>query len=321
MAWDVACLGELVIDLIPHSLRDGEWLYAPSPGGAPGNVAVGLARLGRRTAMLGKVGDEAFGRLIIAALERSGVDTTGLSRVGNEKTRLSVVTLAADGERDFIFYRDNPADSLIDTDDIAPTVISDARMLHVGILLMAAPRSAVAQNHAMQLAQVAGRPIAVDPNFRPSLWPSQEVMVKAARDVMAKATIVKLSEAELRLLGGAGPIEAAVRGLWHRGLKVLAVTKGAGGAELFTAGTRLSCRGYAVDAVDTTAAGDAFMASLMSGFLETGLDCGDDAALAHILRTACGAGALAATKKGAMGSLPSGEEIARFIAGRSENPA
>lgn len=314
MAWDVACLGELVIDLVPHSQAGGDWLYAPSPGGAPGNVAVGLARLGRDTLMLGKVGDEAFGRLIVAALQRHGVDTAGVTRAVDEKTRLSVVSLAPDGERDFIFYRDNPADSLLDADDIIPAMITDAKVLHTGVLLMAAPRSAAAQTKAIVLARSAGRPIAVDPNFRPSLWPSAAAMLKAGRDAIAQASFVKLSETELRLLAGSGPLETAARSLWHPGMRMLAVTKGAHGAELFTSGASLSCRGYAVEAVDTTAAGDAFMASLISGLLDIEFATGAEEHLAHMLRSACAAGALAATVKGAMASLPDRAAIERLIA-------
>ena len=113
MAWDVACLGDLVIDLAPRQQVEGQWLYAPNPGGAPGNVAVGLARLGARAIMLAKLGDEAFGRMIAAELLSHGVDPSGLSFAAGHKTRLSVVTLDDNGERDFIFYGDDPADLLI----------------------------------------------------------------------------------------------------------------------------------------------------------------------------------------------------------------
>ena len=320
MACDVACLGELVIDLVPHSKADGDWLYAPSPGGAPGNVAVGLARLGHSAAMIGKVGGEAFGGLIVRALQRHGVDTCGVSMARHEKTGLSVVTLAPDGDRDFTFYRDTPADTVLDVADIDPAVIENTRLLHVGVLLMAAPRSAAAQTKAMQLARAAGKPIAVDVNFRPSLWPTEDAMLKAGRDIIAGAEVVKVSEAELRALAGGGSIEGAARSLWHPAMKVLAVTKGAQGACLFTAKGQITCRGYAVDAIDTTAAGDAFMASLMSGLLEIGIETGDDVLLLQILRQACAAGALAATMKGAMASLPDREAITRFMAERPENP-
>ena len=97
--WDVACLGDLLIDLVPHSMSGGEWLYAPSPGGAPGNVAVGLAKLDRRVVMIGKVAEDTFGNLIVSALHGHGVDTAGVSRTRHERTAMSVVTLGPGGER------------------------------------------------------------------------------------------------------------------------------------------------------------------------------------------------------------------------------
>jgi fructokinase len=317
--WDVACLGELVIDLVPHSKSGEEWLYAPSPGGAPGNVAVGLARLGRRVVMLGKVGQEGFGNMIVSALDRYGVDTSGVTRAAREKTGLSVVTLGSAGEREFIFYRDNPADLAIDMDDVNPELIENATILHVGVLPISAPRSAAAQRETISLAKAAGRLVSVDPNFRPALWQDRDAMLFAAREVIAQADIVKLSEDELFGLTEPRSIVEAVRSLWHKRLKIMAVTKGARGAELFTSTERFVCNSYTVEAIDTTAAGDAFMASLLSGLLEIAMDTADHHQLAYILRSSCAAGALATTTRGAMESIPGREDIAQFMNGRGEN--
>ena len=319
VVWDVACLGELVIDLVPHSKSGEDWLYAPSPGGAPGNVAVGLARLGRRAVMLGKVGKEGFGNMIVSALDRYGVDTSGVTRAAREKTGLSVVTLGRAGEREFIFYRDNPADLAIDMDDVNPELIEHAAITHVGVLPFSAPRSAAAQRKAVSLAKAAGRLVSVDPNFRPALWQDRDAMLFAAREMITQADIVKLSEDELFGLTGVSSSEEAARSLWHKRLKTMAVTKGAQGAELFTSTARFVCNGYAVEAIDTTAAGDAFMASLLSGLLEIAMDTADHHQLAYILRSSCAAGALATTIRGAMESIPAREDIAQFMNGRGEN--
>jgi fructokinase len=319
MAWDVVCLGEVMIDLVPHTKVDGQWLYAPNPGGAPGNVAVGLARLGHRVVMLSKVGDEAFGDLVVAALRRHGVDTSGVTRAVSEKTGLSVVTLAPDGDRDFIFYRDNAADLLVGVDDVKPELIEHSRLLHVGVLPMSTARTGAAQRKAIRLAQDAGRLISADPNFRPALWTDRSAMLRAGRELVAEADIVKLSEGELFDLTEEGSIEEAARSLWHDGLLVLAVTKGAQGAELFTSSERFACDGFVVDAIDTTGAGDAFVASLLSGLLEPAMDFGDHDRLSHILRSACAAGAIATTKKGAMETLPGRETLSRFLDERRES--
>lgn len=306
MAWHAACLGELVIDLAPHSQSEGQWLYAPGPGGAPGNVAMGLSRLGLKTIMLAKIGDEAFGQLIIDALHHDDVDTSGIRRAVGGKTRLSAVTLSAAGERDFIFYRDNPADLLLEAGEINPVHVQSAKLLHVGSLLMSAPCSAEAQAHAMRLAKEAGRLISLDPNFRASLWPSEAAMLEAGRSLIAQSNIVKLSEEEFAALAPDGN----ARSLWHKELKILAITKGAQGAELFTATHHIKCPGFKVDAIDTTAAGDAFTAALLAGLLESGMETAD---FAQILRAACAAGALAASKRGAMASLPTKPELSHFL--------
>jgi fructokinase len=319
--WDVVCLGELVIDLAPCQAPDGRWLYEPHPGGAPGNVAAGLARLGRKTAMLGTLGGDAFAGMIVAALERSGVDTSHLTYAADHKSRLTVVSLGPGGDRAFTFYGDQPADLQIGADDVRQELIAGAAVLHVGGLLMSSPQSAAAQKKAIGLAMAAGRPISVDPNFRPGLWRDRETMLRAGRDLIAQAAIVKLSEEELHAITGVDAIEDAARSLWHSALKVIAVTKGAQGADLFTAREKISCRGFAVHAVDTTAAGDAFMASLLSGLLDIGMDVeGKPNRLADILRSACAAGALCATRSGAMASLPNAQDIARLLTGAQEAP-
>ena len=318
--WDVACLGDLVVDLAPHSNPQGQWLYAPHPGGAPGNVAVGLARLGRKARMLAKLGDEAFGHLIAATLDRHGVDTAGVSFAAGAKTRLSVVTLDAAGDRAFIFYGDSPADLLISAEDIRSEFITGSNILHLGGLLMAGVPSLAAQQKAIALARASGRVISVDPNFRPSLWADQGAMLHAGRHLVAAAAIVKLSEEELFALAPGQSIETSARTLWHDGLKVMAVTRGAMGAVMFTVDQVFTCGGFPVAAVDTTAAGDAFMAALLSGLLDIGMDVTAEDRLGHILRSACAAGALAATVKGAMESLPAPEDIAHLLRTGRENP-
>ena len=320
MVWDVACLGDLVVDLVPHSVHEGQWLYAPHPGGAPGNVAVGLARLGRKALMLAKLGDEAFGHMIAATLVRQGVDTAGLSFTAAAKTRLSIVTLDDAGDRDFIFYGDSPADLLISADDILPAFVEDTAILHLGGLLMAGPQSSAAQEKAIGMARAFGRLISVDPNFRPSLWADHGAMLQAGRHLVAVAAIVKLSEEELLALSPGQSIESAARALWHDGLKLMAVTLGAAGAVMFTVDRTFTCGGFPVAAVDTTAAGDAFMAALLAGLLDIGMDLTAEDRLASILRSACAAGALAATGKGAMESLPTPEEIAHLLRTGCENP-
>ena len=305
--WDVICLGDLFVDLIPHSQCNGDWLYMPSAGGAPGNVAAGLAKLGLQALMVSRVGDDAFGRLLIAALLGHGVDVLGIVQSRTEQSGLSIVTLDDSGDRSFMFYHDKPADQHIRAEDIAPEWFRQSKMLHVGILTLASPVSAAAQRKAMDLADAHGLSISCDVNFRPSMWDSELRMLEAGREVIGRSSIVKVSEEELRSLHPGEDDDFAVAALWHDRLRYLSVTRGAGGAILYTREGKFECAGFRVNALDTTGAGDAYTASMLSGVLR-------DVDPPQLVRMACAAGGLAASRKGAMGSLPTMEEVAAFLA-------
>ncbi len=165
---DVAALGELVVDLIPARAADGSACLAPKPGGAPGNVAVGVARLGGRAAMLSKVGDDAFGRLLIETLTANGVATEAVLTTQAGNTSMAVVTVAPDGEREFLIYRKGSADSTYAAEDVAADVIRSARILHVGSLWLGEPICGAAQRQrcgprtklarSSQSTSICGRP-------------------------------------------------------------------------------------------------------------------------------------------------------------------
>ena len=163
---DVVAFGELVIDLVPARSADGQACFAAKPGGAPGNVAVGVSRLGGSAAMLSKVGEEAFGRLLIATLAGYGVATDGVLTTREGNTSLAVVTVAPDGDRDFMFYRNGCAESTYAPAEVDVGIIRGARILHVGSLVLGQPVSAAAQRHAVQTAQQAGAWVSVDVNLR-----------------------------------------------------------------------------------------------------------------------------------------------------------
>ena len=308
--WDVACFGELFIDLVPQAKVNGQWLLGPSPGGAPGNVAVGLARLGHKSLMMSRVGDEAFGKLILAALKSYGVDTSGVTLSSTEKTGLSVVTLGEDGDRTFMFYHDRPADLHINPDDITAERVGQSGILHIGLLPLSAPQSGAAQKKAMDLADAANVTISCDVNFRPGLWADHSKMLDAGRFIISRAAIVKVSEEELLALGAKAGMDELVQSLWHDKLQFFSVTRGAEGAVLYTPDKKYVCDGFKVDAIDTTGAGDAYTASILSGVLEGGRLREP----AQLVLNACAAGALAATKKGAMESLPQASDISKLIA-------
>jgi fructokinase len=313
MSYDVVSLGELLIDMVPLPAPPDALNFAAKPGGAPGNVAVGLGKLGRSVAMLSKVGDDAFGRLLTTTISASGASVEAIVVTQDHLTGVAVVTLDEQGDRDFLFYRQDCADVNYAPDEVRADLIQGARVLHVNSLVLASPVSASAQRHAMALAQAAGVLISVDPNLRPLLWESREAMVAAAREVVAAANILKIGEDELQIVTGIADTDAALQAIWHEGLRVVAITRGAAGATILTHGLRVSVPGIAVKVVDTTGCGDSFMAAFLTGLLDSEMDL-SAGNLAAIGRFACSAGAITATAPGGMDAMPTRTELAAFMA-------
>jgi fructokinase len=311
---DVVAFGELVIDLVPGRTEDGQSCFVPKPGGAPGNVAVGVARLGGRAAMLSKVGQEAFGRLMIATLAGYGVSTEGVLTTREGNTLLAIVTLTPDGDRDFMFYRNGSADSLYAPAEVALDIIRAARVLHVGSLVLGQPISAAAQRHAVRVAQDAGVLVSVDVNLRASLWPDPEDMRAAALEAAGVADILKISEEELAFLTGAPDIAGGIAKLWHPKLRAMAVTLGPAGAVLATPRHQVKVPGFSVKVADTVGCGDAFTASLLTDLAASPDNLESPEGLSRLARRACATGAITATSAGAMESLPTAERRDAFLA-------
>ena len=309
--FDAAVLGELVIDLIPV---EGELLYAASPGGAPGNVAAGLARLGLRSAMLSKVGPGAFGDLLIRTLVEAGVEPTGIMRAMTEPTALAVVTLAAQGEREFMLYREGCADANLSERELPMDMLHSCRLLHVGSLSLATPVSAAAQRRAIACMRENGGLISADVNLRPAIWRDLDAMRATGLEAARHADILKVSTEELVMLTGRDDLRAGAAALWHPSLKLLAVTRGAGGAVLFTRDHSAEISGYPVHVVDTVGCGDAFMAALLAELLRRGAMPHTERELGEIGRFACAAGAVMAGVTGAMAMMPRRPEIEALLA-------
>lgn len=315
MGYEVASLGELLIDMVPLPAAPGALNFAAKPGGAPGNSAVGLAKLGRSVAMLSKVGDDAFGRLLTGTIAASGASVEHIVVSDRHLTGMAVVTLDAQGDRDFLFYRQDCADANYAPEEVPAAVIEAAGILHVNSLVLASPVSAAAQRHALALAQKAGITLSVDPNLRPLLWDSREAMIAGAREMIAAANILKIGEDELAIITGIADPAAALESLWHPGLRVAAVTAAARGATIVTPTARVSVSGVPVKVVDTTGCGDSFMAAFLAGLIESGFDLSPES-LARIGRFACAAGAITATAPGGMDAMPSRAALESFMAER-----
>jgi fructokinase len=315
---DVVCLGEVLIDFVPTvtpTTLTAAPAFKKAPGGAPANVAVGLARLGVRSAFMGKVGDDPFGHFLVDTLAAAGVDVDTVRFSSEARTALAFVSLRADGEREFMFYRHPSADMLFTPDEVDAEAIRRARLLHYGTISLIGEPSRSATLHAIDLARDAGCLISCDPNLRLALWPDRA----AARDGLllgiARAQVVKLSDEELRFLTGTDDPAAAREQLWHDRLELMVVTLGAAGCVYFTPDSDGVVVGSAVEAIDATGAGDGFVAGLLHGLLADRGVTGDEARLRELCRFANAVGALTTLERGAIPALPTLERVRAFLEG------
>jgi fructokinase len=313
---DVICMGELLIDFVPT--QSGVSLvqapaFKKAPGGAPANVAVGLAKLGVKSGFMGKVGDDDFGRFLAQTLADNGVDITALVFSDVARTALAFVSLTAEGERDFMFYRHPSADMLFEPAEVDEASISQAEIFHYGSISLISEPSRSATLHAVDVAVKNGLIISYDPNLRLPLWPGEE---EARAGMMAgwrQAHLIKASAEEITFLTGEHSLSRGVAQLWHPELRLAVVTLGEQGCHYYTQQTQGHVPGFSVQTIDTTGAGDGFVAGLLSRALARPAIWQDVAALEDALRVANAVGALTTTQLGAIPALPDMEAVERLL--------
>ncbi len=317
----IVCLGELLIDFV--SLESGVSLAeAPSfkkaAGGAPANVAVGLARLGHQVGFVGKVGQESFGEFLVRELEKNRVDVSGISFDREARTMLAFVSLTQEGERDFMFYRHPSADMRLQPKEIPEALIRNAAIFHYGSISLISEPCRSATFHALKLAQEAGLLISYDPNLRLGLWESPKQARKEMLKGMRHAHIVKINDDELEFLTGTRDFQQGAKQLREHGPALLIITLGSEGCYFYSDTAEGRVSGFAVQAVDTTGAGDGFVAGLLSGIAadleaHTPFQPPAKEALEGYCRFANGVGAITSLKRGAIPSLPTRDEVEDFI--------
>ena len=314
--YDVVALGELLIDFTPAGKSEnGNPLFECNPGGAPANVLACLAQLGKKTAFVGKVGDDEFGRFLREVLVARGIATQGLILDAEESTTLAFVHLHADGDRSFSFYRKPGADTRLRPEEVDRSQL-DAAIFHFGSLSLTHEPARSATLTALRWAKEKGMLISYDPNLRPPLWPNLEEAKRQILAVMDQADIVKISHEELEFLMGSGDLAGASAQLCREfGLTLLLVTLGKDGC-YFRAGELAGLvPGFKVQAVDTTGAGDAFLGGLLFEVLrrDKGPKEWTSEELAESVRFANAVGALAVTRKGGIPAMPSLAQVEEFM--------
>ena len=320
----VIAIGEALIDFIPHekgrALNDVE-NFLRVPGGAPLNVAAAVAKLGGKSQMLTKLGQDGFGDAILNEVKPLGVDVSRISRTNEANTALAFVSLREDGERDFSFYRNPSADMLLSAEEICVKDFNEKDILHFcSVSLIDAPIKE-AHRRAIEIAKEKGCLISFDPNVRLPLWKNPEDCRKAILEFLPLSNIVKISDEELEFITGIKDEKEALNFLLTGDVKVIIYTKGTNGAEFITKERVIFSPSFKVSAQDTTGAGDSFIGSLLYQVaegeysLEQLVDLSEEK-VQEILTFSNATAALTVCKKGAIGALPLKEEVLAKISER-----
>lgn len=314
---DVIAIGEVLIDFTPANRnKEKNEQFICNPGGAPANVAAILARLGSRAALVSKVGRDYFGSLLQEALLSSGVDASMLSFTDEANTTLAFVHLNNEGDRSFSFYRKPGADTYLQPEDISFDRIESCRMLHFGSVSMTHEPARTTTKMTVERAKAAGALISFDPNIRIDLWENDEAAKQCIQWGLNYADILKVSEEELYFITGKTDVKEGALALRSQfNIALIVVTLGAKGCYFRSSDHDGYVPGFSVQAVDTTGAGDAFMGSLLYNILksEHSLQQLDKQQIMSMLTFANAGGALVTTRKGALQSMPTANEINELI--------
>lgn len=307
---DIICMGEALIDFTPGK---EERNYVCNPGGAPANACIAIARNGLKTAFLGKLGNDDFGKLLKTTLEKDGVELLCPELTDEAVTTLAFVTLYEGGERSFTFVRKPGADILLSKDDVKEEMIQNTKILHAGSVGMSANPSREAHFKAMEMAKKAGKLVSYDVNYRNMIWSFEDA--KAVVDqVLPYVDLLKISDEELDFVGGEANIPNVMK---ENNISVVIETLGSKGAKFFFDGKEAVVEGHKVKAVDATGAGDAFWGGFLSSLLMSGVSKTEDLnedLLRKALEYGNASGGLCVQKMGGIPALPTKEDIEAFLA-------
>lgn len=308
---DITTIGEILIDLTQTGVNGaGIPQYDANPGGAPANVAVAASRLGASTAFWGKAGEDGLGAYLRRVLEEGGVNCAGLL-TGRQATTMAIVSVDADGERDFRFVRG--ADQELTPQEVDEAAVRSSRILHFGSVSLTPGLARNATIFAARTAHKNGRVVSYDPNYRPALWASRADAVEWMRLPLPLVDIIKLSEEELPLVTDLSDPEAGSALLARQGIRLVMVTLGSWGVLCRWQGETWRQDGVAVKVADTNGAGDTFLAAVLSRLCRRtpenpleGLTRGE---LEDILAFANRAAAITCSRSGAIPAMPTLEEV------------
>ena len=314
---DVTALGELLIDFTQNGTSEqGNSLFEANPGGAPCNVLAMLSKLGHKTAFIGKVGNDSFGKELKRVLEEVGIDAANLTMDDEVHTTLALVHTFADGDRDFSFYRNPGADMMLTEEEIPEDLIRDSKIFHFGTLSMTHEGVRNATKKALKIAKKSGCIISFDPNLRPPLWDSLENAKEQILYGLQFCDILKISDNEIQWLTGKEDYTDGVNWILDRyDIPLILVSMGKEGSRAYYKGKMVEAAPFLQkNTIEATGAGDTFGGCVLHYVLEHGLEGLTEDNLTDMLRFANAAAALITTRKGALRAMPSIEEVNAVLA-------
>ncbi|HTX17937.1 MAG TPA: carbohydrate kinase [Bacteroidota bacterium] len=316
---EVTCIGEAIVDFV--AMRKGTTLsetggFLKLAGGAPANVAVGIAKLGGRSAFAGRVGDDSFGRFLCSELNRYRVDTSGVRFDREHKTRLAFVSFTKSGDRDFEFWEKSPADEQLRPEDVDGARVSGSKIVALSSFLLLREPARDSFFAIARKLRHRGTLVAFDPNLRLSLWKSRGEAKRVVMRALRFSQILRMNDEEAAFLTGEPNVGRAAGLLMSMGPSLVVVTLGKAGCYFRTKAHAGRVPGFGVKNPDTTGCGDGFYASLLFSLSRTEGETTTLSAseLASICRTANAAGALTASHRGAIPALPTAAMLKRFLA-------
>jgi fructokinase len=315
---DIVSLGEILIDLFPvevgRKLAEVSAFY-PKPGGASANVAVAAARLGKKSAFIGKVGDDAFGHMLIETLKQNKVETRGMRVDEKNRTTLTFIAMPDENSAEFIFYRNPGADLCLRADELDHYLLENTKALHCGSLTLVDEPARSAQYNAVEMAQNKGALISFDVNHRPKLWSDHAEALKQIWRMYSLTDLLKVNETELELLTGSSDPSSGGLELVRKGVKLVAITLGTKGSYFSSTKYQGYIPPFVVKTVDAIGCGDAFISGLITALLDASggdLDL-DEATLVKSFTYANAVGAITALSRGVIPALPTAAQVTDFI--------
>ncbi len=314
--YDVTALGELLIDFTENGLSvQNNPLFEANPGGAPCNVLAMLTNLGKRTAFIGKVGEDQFGHFLKHSLEDVGICTENLIMDPKNHTTLAFVHTLPGGDRDFSFYRNPGADMMLQKEEVQADLIKNSRLFHFGTLSCTHDIVREATHFALETAKENGLLITFDPNLRPPLWQSLEDARREILKGMEYCDVLKISDNEMEFLFGDTDYDKGAAKLQEKyEIPLILITLGKDGSTAYYGSEKVHVPSFLnPNTIETTGAGDTFCACSLSYILENDLNHLTKEGLKDMLTFANAAASLITTRKGALRVMPTREEVLEYM--------